>query len=243
MLRLKDRNKSVPNGFQMYDAALKWRNRPGSSFQGICEGLRIARLGNPGITKAKNLATDMKQIEAEVDLYNATVCKSMGWNDYILEGDGGSPSPFPQAWNRPPVTSRQRAQQRSSLGAKLANVVGASPVLIDWLTSREDAVPQEQANSRAETCATCPKNSKEGWMHFFTEPVANAIRAEKGRKLSMKLETPKDDELGVCDACDCEMSLKVWMKLEAFLAKMSQQAKDDLNKENPRCWILKEAGL
>jgi hypothetical protein len=240
MLRLRDRNKSIPNGFSFYDANLKWRNRPNSSFQGICEGLRIARLGNPGITKSKNLSTDMKQIEAEVDLFNATVCKAMNWPEYILEGDGGSPAPFPQGRNRPPVTSRQQPQRSSSLVQNLKNVVAASPVVIDWVTNRDDAVPQQQANDRAETCSSCPKNSKEGWMRFFTEPVANALLAEKARKLAMKLETPKDAELGVCTACDCEMSLKIWMKLETFFPKMSQRAKDDLNTEKPLCWILRE---
>lgn len=237
MLRLRNRNAPIPNGNQFYDPVLQYRARPNMSFQGICEGLRIARLANPGLTKARKLATEPKQIEAEVDLYLATVCKSMGWNDFILEGDGGSPAPFPQGRNRPPVTSRQQVQQRSSLGQKLSNVAAGSEVIIDWIASGAEAVPQEQANNRAEVCSKCPLNGKGGWETWFTVPASNAIRAALLKKEGMKLSTPFDAELGVCEACSCPMKLKVWIKFAEFFPKMTQEAKDALDKG---CWIRSE---
>lgn len=237
MLRLKNRNMSVPNGMQFYDAVLKWRPRANSSFQGICEGLRIARLANPGLTKARNLSTDPKQIESEVDFYIATACKAMGYTDFYLEGDGGSPVPFPQGRNRPPVTSRQQAQQ-SSPGSNLAQLAAGKDAVIDWLKSGAEAVPQEQANKRAEVCSKCPLNGTGGWERWFTDPVSRAIRATLLKKDGMKLTTPYDGELGICEACSCPMPLKVWLPLNNFLPHMGEESKAALDKG---CWIKSEA--
>lgn len=239
MLRLKNRNSPIPNGNQFYDANLKYRSRQGMSFQGICDGLRIARLANPGITNSKGLATDKAAIEAEVDLYLATVCKSMGWTDYYLEGDGGSPTPFPQGRNRPPVTYRPQAQasRPAPKPAKLANVVAGLESVVDWIASGAEAVPQEQAEKRAEICSQCPLNGRGGWEKWFTIPASNAIRSALRHKGEFKLATKFDDQLGVCEACSCPMPLKVWVPLDRFFPHMSQEAKDNLDKG---CWIRLE---
>lgn len=235
-LRLKSRQNPIPHGNQFYDPVLKWRARANMSFQGIVDGLQIARLANPGLTKSKGLATDKNQIAAEVDLYLATICKANGWVDYYLEGDGGSPVPFPQGRNPRLATSRQPIPP-NPLVQKLANVVGGSSTLVDWITSGAEAVPQEQAEARAAVCVKCPLNGKGGWERWFTQPVSNALNATFLRKNGMKLQTTHDADLGVCTACDCPMGLKVWMKLESFYGHMTDDAKARLD---AACWIRSE---
>lgn len=232
MPRLKNRNKQVPNGMTFYDAVLRWTSQRGASFQVICDGLRTARMANPGVTAAKNLATDPNAIAEEVDNYIATHCERMGWTDFIT-GPGGAAVPFQQGQPRPvpnPIS-------------QLRNVAVGSEVLIEWIASGAEAVPQEQANGRAEVCAKCPLNKKGDWASLFTVPISNAIRKALGAKREMKLETPSDHELGVCTACDCPMALKVWVPYASFFPKMSQAAKDALNKENPICWIKTEGNF
>ncbi len=232
MPRLLSRQKFIPNGFKFYDANLKWTAPANASFAVICDGLRNARLANPGITAAKGLNTDPNAIAEEVDFFNASICQQMGWTDFISGGSGGAASvPFtpPQLTPRPPYLRQ------------LKNVVAGSEVIIEWIATGAEAVPSEQANSRAATCVKCPKNGRGGFETWFTVPVSNAIRAALNQRGEMKLETPYDGELGVCTACDCPMKLKVHVPFDKFFPKMSQASKDALNKENPTCWIISES--
>lgn len=77
-------------------------------------------------------------------------------------------------------------------------------------------------------------NGEGGLEAYFTVPASNAIRAQLERKHAMKLETPSDEHLGVCTACDCPLKLKVWMPLDRILAKMPKAAYDALH---VNCWI------
>jgi hypothetical protein len=241
MPRLKNRNKQIPNGFVYYCPYHKWKPLPWSSFEVVCAGLRSVRKANPGITKANNLSTDPAVIAEQVDAYNVAHCQAMGWYDYITDAPGGAPpaAPFPPGH---PLHAHQQKQigLQTRLAQKLGNVAGGANTLVEWLADGAEAVPQEQANKRAAVCAICPKNLVREWAALFTVPAANAIRATLGLKREMKLETPSDHLLGTCTACDCVNSLKVWLPFEKFYLKMSQAAKDDLNKENPTCWIIQE---
>ena len=239
-MRLTNRQKQIPNGYQFYDPVLKWRPLKWCSFDVICSGLRSARLANPGVTRANNLPTDPEAIANEVEAYNVAICQQMGYLDYITDAPGGAPQAvpfpppgFPRDHRTPPV-------RRSATLQSARNVVAGSEVLVEWVASGAEAVPQEQANHRAETCARCPLNVAGDWTAIFTVPVSNAIRAALSAKGVMKLATPFDDRLGVCMACDCPMALKVWVPFEKFFGKMSQATKDALNRENPTCWILEE---
>jgi hypothetical protein len=228
MARLKSRQKQIPNSFQFYDPVLKWSPPRGASFQVICDGLRTARAANPGLSAAKGLSTDPNVIAEEVDAYNSAICERHGWTDFITGSPGGAAQvPFPQPQHRPALNV-------------VRNAAVASGILVEWIASGAEAVPQEQANKRTATCAVCPKNQQGDWLSKFTVPVSNAIRAALEKKKGMKLETPSDHLVGSCLVCDCPMALKSWMKLEAFISKMPQAQKDGLNRENPLCWIVEE---
>ena len=80
-------------------------------------------------------------------------------------------------------------------------------------------------------------NGKGGWEAYFTVPVSNAIRREMERKRTMKLGTPSDDKLGVCEACSCPLPLKTFLPVSNILSKIQPAQKAALH---PQCWILSE---
>ena len=70
------------------------------SFKGIVDGVQASRKANPGISAAKGLSTDPQVIAEEVEQFNVALCQQFGWTDYITDGLGGGPSPFPQGQNQ-----------------------------------------------------------------------------------------------------------------------------------------------
>ncbi len=170
MPRLKDRNKQTPGGHKFYDPILKYRSQPWASVDQIAAGLIQARLGNPALTQQHGWSTDATTVQNEVDEAIARQCQQMGWNSYIVaEGGGGQPpSNFPQ----------QRPQSQRFL-QKLRSVVAGSPVIVDFVKSKEEAVPVKVATERAQVCLSCPYNLKtKSLLDIFTTTASEAIRKD-----------------------------------------------------------------
>ena len=227
MPSLKNPQLAIPGGFNFYVPQTKWQPAPFSSLDSITNQLIAHRKGRPDLVAQNNWSLDPAVVLQEVTQYQVAVCVRNGWNDYLLGGSEGT-SFFPPT---PPPSLRQKAR----------NVVAGVETLVAWDEDGAPTVPQQLANRRAAICTGgddpakgCPMNGKGGLESYFTVPVANAIRTQLERKRSMKLETPMDDMLGVCTACDCPLSLKVWMPLENILKKMTQQSQAALS---PQCWI------
>lgn len=68
----------------------------------------------------------------------------------------------------------------------------------------------------------------------ITAPLANQFRKQLELKGSMKLVVPGEDGLHTCEACLCNLKLKVWCPLPRI---METTPLDDLWEE---CWIKKE---
>jgi hypothetical protein len=220
---LRNRQKQIPNGLRYYQAQTKWVARPGS-FSSIVDQVIAHRQANPWLRQS----IDRPTVENEVDLFNANLCAQQGWSDYIV---GGDPPASPQS---PPP----------GLANRLANVAGASPVLVEWIASGAEAVPNELANSRARTCCDidgkgtrCPMNEAGDLLRFFTVPVSEAIRSALNSRREMKLSTSRDDDLHVCTACSCPLKLMVHIPLERKLKALSAEAKSRLHS---KCWVLRE---
>lgn len=221
---LKNRNVQIPNGFSYLQPETAWIPMRFSSFNSVVDQVIQHRLANPHLIHQNGWSTDRATVEAEVDNYNSKVCAQMGWTDY-LEGGGPMPVPFPQ-----PGQIRQAARS-------LLNAAAGSAALVDFIGSREEAVPDELANQRAATCAACPLNTKGNWLSRFTVPVSNAIRIRLEERRGMKLSTPQDAQLGVCDACDCPLPLMIHFPLETKLNHMTKKALASLDSG---CWIRAE---
>lgn len=222
MPRLRNRQRSIPNGLTFIQPQTNWQPRKGSSFQGIVESLIAHRRANPRF----NLSTDPAAVADEVDAFNAAICERMGWNDYIISGaDGGQPAavPFPDPKGK-------------SLLNQVGNVVAGSETIVDWIKSGAEAVPEPKSTARAKICVTCPKNTTEGGLlRWFTKPAAAAIKAAVASRKGFNLSTPVDDKLGVCSACSCELHLKVHLPLERIKPHMDIAVLEALDE---RCWIL-----
>lgn len=223
---LKDRQRPIPNGISVFDASVGYKAPNWASFSQQVQGLQQARIENPGLCARYGLKTDTASCEDFVDSYLARVCFDNSWVEYFstdrMGGAGSGEAPFPVP---------------NGLGARARALVAGARVLIDWIGSGAEAVPGEQSVRRAGGCVACPLNSQEELSAWFTRPVSAAITAALEARKGMKLSTPLDDKLGVCEACQCPMKLKVHVRLEQFLPKMSKEIKGKLD---PACWILAE---
>lgn len=220
MVRLKDRNRQIPNGLTFYQPETGWRPGNYSSFDAIVRGCIGMRGANTFLAQRNGWSLDYDTVANEVDLYNATLCQQNGWWDYII-GDGSPPPSSPHS-------SWLSGVKNAAVGAK---------TLVEWIKNGAEAVSKELSNQRALTCVTCPQNKAGDYTRFFTEPVAEAIRAEVSKRKMMELSTDQDDHINVCDACGCPLKLKVHMPVDQIRKKMPQNTKDLLDK---RCWILNE---
>ncbi len=223
MPRLKDRNRQIPNGLTFYQPETKWQPTRFASFQSICQSLLSHRQANAYMAQQHGWMMTLPQVMDEVDVFNAMICEKMGWTDYIT-ADGGQPSPSP--FHR----SNQWMRRSESLAA-------GAKTLVDWISSGAEAVSSEKSSARAAICVGCPKNVRGDLTSFFTRPAAEAIRAAISSKNEMKLSTPDDENLSICDACGCVLKLKVHLPLERIKSNMDDATKAELD---PRCWVLKE---
>jgi len=219
-VKLKDRNRQIPGGLKYWQPETKWAPVPWSSFQSIVDQLIAHRKGNPSLLAKHGWQTDRESVTEQVDDYNARLCQQMGWSGFIMEGSAAAPDvPF------------------QHLRSKLRNVAGGNSTLVEWIDDGAQAVPIEKAIARAQVCKDCPQNGKGDFTRWFTVPVSEAIRFELNRRREMKLETPLDDYLGVCEACSCPLKLKIHVPIDLIRERIQPEAMAALD---PRCWIPKE---
>lgn len=235
-MRLKNRQKPLPNGIGFYCPATKYQAPQWSSFNAQVDGTIAARLANPGVTAQFKLATDRPAVENEVEQYWCAVAARQGWNDFVESrrdiNDGGIPQNQSQSFQQPDRQTRQSFGQRS------VNVVAGAEVIVEWIASGAEAVPIAIAEKRAAVCSKCPLNIHTGLEIYFTLPVANAIRSALNARREMRLETKSDDRLGICDACGCITKLKVHVPIEKLWPKMNSDTRAALD---PNCWLIAES--
>lgn len=220
MIKLKDRRKPGPNGFMYHERRTDWKSwivDPTSQwdFGLLCQRYQEHARLNPGLA----MPVDLKTIEEMMDLANALRYAQIPGADIYITRTGESAPKAPAPRN--PVVQ----------------VVAAGRVLVEWIKSGEEAVPVAVANKRAEVCATCPQNGTGDWTRYFTEPAQAAIKREYERRKEMKLSTPYDEQLRVCEACDCPLKLKVHMPIDRIRQALTGEQKGRLD---PRCWIPNE---
>lgn len=223
---LKNRQIQIPQGLSFLQPETGWRPERWSSFESIVSQVISHRQGNPHLIEKNGWSVDPQVVATEVDNYNTKVCEQMGWFQFI---EGGGPMPIP-------FTKPGQPQFHNPLRS-VQNVAAGSLAIVEFIDSRAEAVPDEQANVRAATCAACPLNTKGNWISLFTVPVANAIRQKLQQRRNMNLSTPQDAQLGVCEACDCPLPLMIHFPLATKLKSLTASSRASLH---PNCWILSE---
>lgn len=110
-------------------------------------------------------------------------------------------------------------------------------IITEWLGAGGRPVPVIQAESRAATCAVCPKNITGKWLSRLKKEVADRIREHLAVKNGVGLIVSNEERLGFCEQCGCVNSLKVWTPIDHILHHTPQHT---VLEYPDRCWIRKE---
>lgn len=227
-MQLKNRNEFVPGGFAFHQPETDW-HAPGGSFRVVVEALIRHRLGNAYLVKKHGWNTDFESVADEVDAYvSLNLSRNPAYAHFLTEGGG-------------PITALPKWRSRVASGVAAASkTVAGIRVLLRWLGDGGRAVEKPVAEQRASVCVQCPLNEKGDWQTKFTETASAEILQVFGIMNDMKLSTSHDGNLGLCGACGCPMRSKVWTPLAHIVKEMKPEVKEQLNKENPVCWVLAE---
>lgn len=227
---MRSRDNFPPKGWKFTQPETAWHEPKNSSFNALVTALIRHRRGNPHLIEKHNWATDFEQVALEVEEFNAVRCRNNGWFEFIQQENAPSPKLF--------LSRFQARKPVAAAGGSIKRVAAGIGALYEWLGSGANPVGRGEAERRAAICATCPKNGKGDWTRFFTGPAVAMIRKQLDIKQDLKLETPYDEVLGVCEACTCELKLKCWVPMEFILSYTTEETKAKLH---PDCWILAEA--
>jgi len=231
--KLISRDRFIPNGFRFTQPETGWQSTRMASFSSIVNSLISHRLANPALVASKGWATDYESVANEVDAFNAAICASMGWTQYIMVPEGNPEPPKSKA------PSLQEQSQISAAAGRAKKIWAGVKTLNDWLDSDEDPVTLIRSESRAAVCSACPVNGKGDFTQWFTQPAADAIRRQLEKAKDRKLVTSVDSKLNICTICLCPLKLKVHTPIKFIKEHMSPAVLHDLEKA-PACWIVAE---
>lgn len=231
--RLISRQKFIPGGFRYFQPEINFRAPRNVSFDAIVKSLIAARAANPAKLKQNKWSLDYNTVANEVDEFNAKLCQSHGWDEYLVST---------QVPTLPKFTPPNQAAVLQSLGAAAARareLVAGAKTLIEWIDSDQPPVPAELSEHRSIVCSTCPKNETGDFTKWFTVPAAELIRRQVQKAQNRQLATPRDAQLNLCTACHCPLKLKVHVPIEWISKRLAAEQIQKL-REAPSCWIISE---
>lgn len=235
-MRLKSRQKYIPNGFRFLQPETGWKSTPNASFDSIVQSLINHRKGRPDLVAKHGWSLDHEVVANEVEKFNVRICVAHGWTDY-LDGAEGGLTTIPKS--KPPTA--QEKEQLSAAAGRASKIWAGVRTITDWIDSGADPVAQEVAERRAFICSKCPKNTKGDFTSFFTAPAAGVIKRQVEQLQGRKLTTKLSNELNICDVCLCPLKLKVHTPISFIKQHMSDEVLAKL-KGVEGCWIPAELG-
>lgn len=120
------------------------------------------------------------------------------------------------------------------LMGRVLSIANGARTLGRWLGEGHHPVSPEDANARATVCEACPLNQPGDWFDRVTGAVADFVREEITAKSAMNLRVNNEDKLGTCQACGCNLRLKVWVPLSTITGRTPPEEFDELSET---CWI------
>lgn len=214
----------------MFQPEINWRAQRNASFHNIVMGLIAARAANPAKVAIHHWSLDYNTVAEEVDEFNARLCQSHGWDDYI------SVPQIPTVPKVLPPNQPKVLQGLKNAAVAARELVRGAKTLIEWLDSGEAPVVQEVAEKRALTCSACPKNVKGDWTAWFTVPASELIKRQIEKAQELKLVTAKDADIHLCDVCKCPLRLKVHAPISWITKNLSPDLLTKL-RNVPGCWV------
>lgn len=237
MLRLKERQRQIPNGLRFYLPEVNWRSTQYASFEVISAELLSVIRANPALAQRNQWPTTLEAVKDWVDTYNATICAKMGWTEYYLD-TAVAGGPIPKA----PAPHLQASLSAVAAAADKAKaLVAGAKTLMEWDESGDPPVSPELSTNRAIVCSKCPLNKKGDWTEWFTAPAAELIRRRLAKAHNRGLSTPRDDALHNCEVCMCPLKLKVHIPIDWIRRGTKPEVMARLE-QVPGCWIPAEAG-
>lgn len=114
----------------------------------------------------------------------------------------------------------------------LTDVLAATAMLGKFLIGGRQKVSREEANRRANICASCPANQPTSSCTTCSmNTIRQAVNAVVGGE-----EVNADSMLGVCAACGCSLKAKVWIPLDLLQQHMTPETLAGLPQW---CWCRK----
>jgi len=222
MSELLSRSQFPPGGWIFHMAQTGW-SAPmpkATTFDTTVTQIIQHRMQNGAITARHKLSLDRAVVADELENFTRA---RLG-----MQPIGASiPKPMP------PRSLPQAVQGAVAAVAKMADGVG---LLMDWIPSGT-VVDPALAAKRGEICAGCPKNSQQAFGSFFTQPASERLQKMVEARTDLKLATPSDEKLGVCEVCLCPMKLKAHVPLADILSR----TKPTTMAEFPdHCWIKRQ---
>lgn len=99
-------------------------------------------------------------------------------------------------------------------------------------------VAREIAQKRADICARCPLNRPaKGWLDTISKAAAKATRTYFRIKDEAHVSVDGEEKLGICDACNCCLKLKVHVDINHIMDTASDEM---MAKFHDKCWITHE---
>lgn len=229
-------------GWRYREQATGWQapNPMSDTFDKTVERIQNHRKANPGYRLASDLDSCRQALIEQTALHISEEHPGLApeWlvplDEEAQKKTGVIPAPAarPSRHSAPPVAHRGGKIQRA-----LALMNGAQ-ILARWLGDGSAPVPQDVAERRAEACSKCPLNIPGDWFDSVTGAVADIVREEVTAKSAMDLRVKAEGKLGTCNACGCNLRLKVWVPIAYILPRMTDQ---ELSELDPGCWIPEEA--
>lgn len=219
---LKSRSKWPPGGWKFIQPETGWTLPKGLDWHNSVLAIISHRVANPRFL----LATDYEAVASELDAYQ---CVRLG----------NSPtwcvSPEISNFSASPPPLRQSGGVESVAGAsKLLKNSGAGIGLyVEWF-GKGTPVAADEAEARAKVCLSCPRHVRGNFVQRFTKAAADEIFGVFQILHDLNLKTSHDDQLMICDACDCPMRAKVWCPTETILSHLRNEARSLLWE---KCWL------
>lgn len=216
-----------PGGWQYHQAQTGWSvpTPTGYTHDQVVNMIIKHRLSNPAIVAKYSLSTDPGTVSLELIKFQQI--------------RGALPPDTIPKLTPPPVNPPRLVGAVQDAVAAVKKLAAGGSALYEWEELGYPHVEPSVAASRAATCAICPKNQQgRSLTEYFTVPVAELYNKRFQKLQEMKLSTPDDDKLAVCQACLCPMRTKIWFPNDLLKKRLLPEQKPLLNQINPRCWQL-----
>ena len=240
---LKNRQNHPPGGgYSFYQPETRWMLKGGLPFDQAVREIVQHRRANP----AFNLQTDPVLVADELDAYT---CKRLKDDPNWVEKKTPEIPSDSSSWIIPTIHPQSLlaaapvAEKGSGLLKRAGQIADGIGTLASWVGNGAEPVTQQEADRRAFVCTTagngggmCPKNVQGNWVDYITGGIANAIKSALSLKTHLKLTTQLDEKLGTCDACGCDLRLKVWVPADEIKRSLTPEILDECV---PKCWMRK----